>query len=79
MLLSIGSTALLAALLLWRFRSVWILLVVAIPVALGTVAATLVVQICLRLGTRHHDRLRHDNAGCDAGLPGLVGGPSKAW
>jgi predicted exporter len=44
MLLSIGSTALLAALLLWRFRSVWILLVVAIPVALATVAAALVVQ-----------------------------------
>ncbi len=45
MLLSIASTALLAALLLWRFRSVWMLIVVAIPVTLGIAAATLVVQL----------------------------------
>jgi predicted exporter len=44
MLLSIASTMLLAALLLWRFRSVWMLLVVAIPVTLGIAAGALVVQ-----------------------------------
>jgi predicted exporter len=44
-LLSIVSTVLLSALLLWRFRSVWMLLVVAVPVALGIAAAALVVQI----------------------------------
>jgi predicted exporter len=44
MLLSLASTALLVSLLLWRFRSVWMLLVVAIPVVLGIAAAALVVQ-----------------------------------
>jgi predicted exporter len=45
MLLSIASTVLLAALLLWRFRSVLMLLVVALPVTLGLAAAALVVQL----------------------------------
>lgn len=43
--LSIASTTLLSALLLWRFRSVWMLLVVAIPVTLGVAAGALVVQL----------------------------------
>jgi predicted exporter len=45
MLLSIASTVLLAALLLWRFRSVSILLVVAIPVTLGVAGGAIVVQL----------------------------------
>jgi predicted exporter len=43
--LSVASTALLSVLLLWCFRSVWILLVVAIPVTLGIATAALVVQL----------------------------------
>src|SRR5262249_39571830 len=45
MLLSIASTAALVALLLWRFRSVWMLVVVAIPVTLRIAAAALVGQL----------------------------------
>jgi predicted exporter len=44
-LLSVASTVMLSGLLLWRFRSVWMLLVVGIPVALGVAAAALVVQL----------------------------------
>ena len=44
-MLSIASTVLLAALLFWRFRSVWVLLVVGVPVALGIAAAALAVQL----------------------------------
>jgi predicted exporter len=44
-LLSILSSVLLAGLLLWRFRSAWIVLVVGIPVMLGIAAAALIVQI----------------------------------
>src|SRR5262249_49658510 len=43
--LSVASTALLSLLLLWRFRSVWMLLVVAIPVVLGIAVAAAVVQL----------------------------------
>ena len=43
--LSIASTILVAALLLWRFRSPWVLGVIAVPVVLGIAAAALVVQI----------------------------------
>ncbi len=45
MLLSIASTVLLSTLLLWRFRSVAILFVVAIPVVLGIAVAAVVVQL----------------------------------
>jgi predicted exporter len=44
-LLSVLSSVLLAALLFWRFRSAWIVLVVGIPVMLGIAAAALIVQI----------------------------------
>jgi len=44
-MLSIASTVLLAALLFWRFRSVWVLLLVAVPVTLGIAAAALAVQV----------------------------------
>ncbi len=43
--LSIASTVLAAALLLWRFRSLWILGVIAVPVVLGVAAAAVVVQL----------------------------------
>ena len=43
--LSIASTILVAALLLWRFRSPWVIGVIAVPVVLGIAAAALVVQI----------------------------------
>jgi predicted exporter len=43
--LSIASTVLIAALLLWRFRSPWILGVIAVPVVLGIAVAALVVQL----------------------------------
>ena len=43
--LSIASTILVAALLLWRFRSPWVLGVIAVPVVLGIAAAALVVQL----------------------------------
>jgi predicted exporter len=42
--LSIASTVLVAALLLWRFRSPWVIGVIAVPVLLGIAAAALVVQ-----------------------------------
>ena len=44
-MISILSTVFLSALLLWRFRSVTILLVVAIPVVLGVAAGALLVQL----------------------------------
>lgn len=44
-MLSITSTLLLAALLFWRFRSVSVLLLVAVPVTLGIAVAALAVQI----------------------------------
>ncbi len=44
-LLSICSTALVAALLLWRFRSLWVLAVVAVPTMLGIAAAAMAVQL----------------------------------
>lgn len=43
--LSIASTILVAALLLWRFRSPWVLGVIAVPVVLGIAVAALVVQL----------------------------------
>jgi predicted exporter len=43
--LSIASTILVAALLLWRFRSPWVLGVIAVPVVLGIAVAAFVVQI----------------------------------
>ena len=43
--LSIASTILVAALLLWRFRSPWVLGVIAVPVTLGVAAGALVVQL----------------------------------
>ncbi len=43
--LSIASTVLVAALLLWRFRSPWVIGVIAVPVLLGIAAAALVVQL----------------------------------
>ena len=45
MMLSITSTLLLAALLFWRFRSLSVLLLVAVPVTFGIAAAALAVQI----------------------------------
>lgn len=44
-LLSVASTVLIAGLLLWRFRSVWVIAAIAIPVLLGLAAAMLVVQL----------------------------------
>lgn len=44
-LLSVASTALIAALLYWRFRSLWVLAVIAIPVLLAMAIATLVVEL----------------------------------
>lgn len=44
-MLSIASTLLLACLLFWRFRSVSVLLLVAVPVTLGIAAAALAVQL----------------------------------
>ncbi|HUN39904.1 MAG TPA: MMPL family transporter [Acetobacteraceae bacterium] len=44
-MLSLASTVLLSALLFWRFRSIWVLLLVAVPVLLGIAAAALAVQI----------------------------------
>jgi len=44
-MLSLVSTVLLAALLFWRFRSVWVLLLVAIPVTLGIAAGALAGQL----------------------------------
>lgn len=44
-MLSLTSTLLLAALLFWRFRSVSVLLLVAVPVTLGIAAAALAVQL----------------------------------
>jgi predicted exporter len=43
--LSIVSTILVAALLLWRFRSPWVLGVIAVPVVLGIAAGALAVQL----------------------------------
>jgi predicted exporter len=43
--LSIASTILVAALLLWRFRSPWVLGIIAVPVTLGVAAGALVVQL----------------------------------
>jgi predicted exporter len=44
-MLSLVSTVLLSALLFWRFRSIWVLLLVAVPVTLGIAAAALTVQV----------------------------------
>jgi predicted exporter len=44
-MLSLVSTVLLAGLLFWRFRSVWVLLLVAVPVTLGIAAAAAAVQL----------------------------------
>ena len=43
--LSIASVILAAALLLWRFRSPWMLGIIAVPVMLGIAAGALVVQL----------------------------------
>jgi predicted exporter len=43
--LSIASTILVAALVLWRFRSPWVLGIIAVPVMLGIAAGALVVQL----------------------------------
>jgi predicted exporter len=43
--LSIASTVLIAVMLLWRFRSPWVLGVIAVPMVLGITAAALVVQL----------------------------------
>ena len=44
-LISIVSTLLVASLLLWRFRSGWVIAAIAIPVLLGLAVAALVVQL----------------------------------
>jgi predicted exporter len=44
-MLSIASAALVAGLVLWRFRSPWVLGVIAVPVVLGVTAGALVVQL----------------------------------
>src|SRR6185437_2557341 len=44
-LISIASTILVAGLLLWRFRSGWVIAAIAIPILLGLAAAALVVQL----------------------------------
>jgi predicted exporter len=44
-LLSIASVILVAGLVLWRFRSPWVLGTIAIPVVLGATAGALVVQL----------------------------------
>lgn len=44
-LLSIASSVVVASLLFWRFRSVWVIAVIAIPVLLGMAAAALAVQL----------------------------------
>jgi predicted exporter len=46
-LLSIASVILVAGLVLWRFRSPWVLGTIAIPVVLGATAGALVVQLAL--------------------------------
>lgn len=45
-LLSIVSSLLVAALLFWRFRSLWVVAVIAIPLLLGAAAGALAVQLC---------------------------------
>jgi predicted exporter len=50
-LISIASTVLVAGLLLWRFRSPWVLAAIAVPVLLGVAAATAVTA--LRFGFVH--------------------------
>ena len=44
-LISIASTILVAGLLLWRFRSGWVIAAIAIPILLGLAAAALAVQL----------------------------------
>ena len=44
-MISILSTVLIALLLLWRFRSLWVLAAIAIPIALSLAAAALAVQL----------------------------------
>jgi predicted exporter len=44
-LISIASTILVAGLLLWRFRSGWVIAAIAIPILLGFAAAALAVQL----------------------------------
>jgi len=44
-MLSLASAALVGCLILWRFRSPWVLGVIAIPVVLGVTAGALVVQL----------------------------------
>ncbi len=44
-LLSIMSTLLVAGLLLWRFRSPWVIAAIAVPITLGIAAAALAVQL----------------------------------
>ena len=46
MLLSTLSSLLVAALLFWRFRSLWVVAVIAIPLLLGAAAGALAVQLC---------------------------------
>jgi predicted exporter len=45
-LLSIVSTVLVAALLLWRFRSLWVVAVIAVPLLFGAACGALAVQLC---------------------------------
>src|SRR5208282_5680070 len=43
--LSFVSSAMVALLLLWRFRSLWVLAAIAVPVVLSAAAAALAVQL----------------------------------
>ena len=67
-LLSTLSSVLVAALLFWRFRSLWVVVVIAIPLLLGAAAGALAVQTGFRFRARHHGGFRHDHVGRDGGL-----------
>ena len=74
--LSIASTILVVAFLLWRFRSPWVVGVIAVPVLLG-IAGALVVQFAF--GFVHGVAVGGmDHAGRDRRLPGPAGRPPKA-
>lgn len=45
-LLSAVSSVLVAGLLFWRFRSLWVVVVIAVPLLLGAAAGALAVQLC---------------------------------
>ena len=77
-LLSIVSAVLIAALLLWRFRSLWVVGVIAVPIMLSIAAGRAGGAARVRLRAWHRVRLRHDHAGRDRGLPGAADRPSQA-